>query len=114
VIDKVSISPAVSIGELWDSIEEPADVPATGPAGVTLSANTATTLDPVDYILTPTKDLIIAFDINSAGGGARKADLPGFSFFFRANTDEAAKRNRSSGYQTMANTVFLVEKIEVL
>jgi hypothetical protein len=114
VIDKVSISLAASIGEPWDSIEEPADVPATGPPGATLSAGAATTLDPVDYILNPTKDLIIAFDINSAGGGARKADLPGFSFFSRANTVEATKRNRSSGYQTMANTVFLVEKIEVL
>jgi hypothetical protein len=114
VIDKVSISLAASIGEPWDSIEDPADVPATGPPGVTLSANTATLLDPVDYILNPTKDLIIAFDINSAGGGARKADVPGFSFFSRDNTDEATKQNRSPGYQTRANTVYLVEKIEVL
>src|SRR3954453_5624699 len=47
VIDKISISLAASIGQQWDSIEDPADVPATGPPGVTLSANTAKVMEPV-------------------------------------------------------------------
>jgi hypothetical protein len=118
VIDKVSISLAASGSQPWQSIESPAAVPANGPPGVTLTAGTPPkTLDPVDYVLDPTKDLIIAFDINVAGGGAIMA--PGMSecdFYFLENTHQATAKPRSSGFgnNKKVDTVYLVEKIEVL
>jgi hypothetical protein len=116
VIDKVSISPAASGSHPWQSIEAPINVPATGAPGVTLSANTAKIMDPVDYLLDPTKDLIIAFDINNAGGDAIMAGVPKCDFYFLENTHQATAKTRSSsfGNNKNANTVFLVEKIEVL
>ena len=118
VIDNVSIAPAGSIGlgNPWDSIEDPLEVLAAGSAAITLAANVPKTLDPRDYALDPNKDLLIACDISDAGGGARKADMPGSSLFFRPGIrGEAMKKGkRASDYDTEANEVFLVEKIEVM
>jgi hypothetical protein len=118
VIDNVSIAPAgsIDVGNPWDSIEDPLEVLAAGSAAITLPANIAKTLDPRDYALDPNKDLLIAFDINDAGGGARKADMPGSSLFFRPGIrGEAMKKGkRALDYNTEANQVFLVEKIEVM
>ena len=121
VIDKISISVAASVTPSvrpWQSIEDPAAVPATGPPAVTIPAGEPETLNPVDYILDPTKDLIIAFDINDAGGGAIKAaDVSECDFYFVKSTHEAmaSPLKRSSGYDdNNKDTVYLVEKIEVL
>lgn len=114
VIDKVSISQAATKGDLWQSNEDLPEVTVTGASGVTLPAGEPITLDPVDYDLDPTTDLIIAFDINKAGGGARRAHVPGSSLSFRNDTDQAANKTRFSDYLTLDGEFYLIEKIEVL
>jgi hypothetical protein len=86
-------------------------------SGVTISLNTQVTLPPVNYPLDPSKDLLIAFDIsNTPGeGGLIQGALTGADEFANSATAEAGVQNRTTGYPFInPNTLFLVEKIEVL
>ncbi|MGH8604031.1 MAG: hypothetical protein ACREXR_15045, partial [Gammaproteobacteria bacterium] len=72
---------AVGRLEQWDSATTPTELmlKAEHPAGGIAAAGTAKTLDATDYTLDRTKDLIIAFDINSTGGNgnARRENVVG-------------------------------------
>jgi len=73
------------------------------------------TLDPISYDLNQNEDLIIAFDISFTDGNVRRGGLSGAEAYFRANTQEAGLADRSPGYPGHElNTLYLVEKIEVL
>jgi Fibronectin type III domain len=114
-LDNVFISrPDPTVGaDLYD-----ADTDLTLVAlGVTIPMNNSVTLPPVNYAFDPSKDLLVAFDISSNGneGNLRFGPLAGADQFGQFSTAEAGVQNRSSGYQgPRPNTLFLIEKIEVL
>lgn len=91
--------------------------------GVALLAGGSVTSDPTPYNLVHTKDLMLAFDIG-AQGGARRGPKPGCQAYRGVDTEQAATANRSNftvqgppanpAQGQPANTVYLVEKIEVL
>jgi hypothetical protein len=117
VLDGVTISEAKAAGagvNLWDSSAAPVPLLAGGNPVVTVPASTAVTLDPANYTLIAGKDQLIAFDINNPAGAVRSGARAGATAFTRANTHEANAPNRSPGYATITNTVFMVEKIEVM
>jgi hypothetical protein len=119
-LDKVTISQAAAPGpgvDLYDSGPDLTDVAS----GVTLAADAAMTVGPVNYRLDATKDLIIAFDIsNTPGeGNVRFGALTGADAFSNPNPNpgppEAGVQDRTPGYSGIAlNTLALIELIEVL
>ncbi len=73
--------------------------------------------DETAYTLDETKDLIIAFDIGSnPEDGARRGPKAGCRAYRSATNDQAGKDDgdRSNFQLERVNTVYLVEKIEVL
>jgi hypothetical protein len=120
-LDKVTISQAAAPGpgvDVYDSGPDLTDVAS----GVTIAANAAMTVGPVNYRLDATKDLIIAFDISNAPGQGNLpvGALTGADAFSNPNpnppgTPEAGKPDRTPNYQnTSLNTLALIELIEVL
>jgi len=95
-----------------------------GNAPLVLPANSPPkTVGPVNYNLDKTKDLLIAFDINTAldQGNVRLALLPDGEFYYRAATQQAAVRDRypdpanpTLKFVTVDGSHYLIEKIEVL
>jgi hypothetical protein len=114
VINKVTISQPATAGHAWDSAADLIEVRFGGASGVTIPANTEKTSDITNYTLVLGKDLLIAFDISTTDGSARRATMPGPTQYFKANTAEAAVQIRSANYQTFAGRVSIVEKIEVV
>jgi hypothetical protein len=111
-IDRMTISQVAGAGDPYDSAADLVEV--FGPPGVTLVANVPQTFGPTNYTLDPAKDLIVAFDIGATGAG-RKGPLVGSAYFSHNAIDEAAKQDRSpAGYVKTADSLFLIEKIEVL
>jgi hypothetical protein len=110
-IDRMTISQAAGAGNLYDSAADLVEV--FGPPGVTLVANVPQTFGPTNYTLDPAKDLIVAFDIGATGAG-RKGPLVGSAFHSHIAIDEAGQQLRSPGYVKTADSLFLIEKIEVL
>jgi hypothetical protein len=94
----------------WDSA---LDLKEVRPGGLSLPANGVVTLDPFDYVLDKNKDLIVAFNVNGTAGAVRRAAVVGPRLFFKAGIQEAQVADRAAGYTTIADTVFLIEKIEV-
>ena len=113
VINKVTISQPATAGHAWDSAADLIEVRFGGASGVTISANTEKTSDITNYTLVLGKDLLIAFDISTTDGSARRATMPGPTQYFKPNTAEAAVQTRSPNYQTFSGRVSIVEKIEV-
>jgi hypothetical protein len=73
-------------------------------------------LGPIDYKLVKSQDLIVAFDISGSNNGTLRA-IAGVGIstcYVRAGTNEAKEQIRTAGYAAKPNTVFLVERIEVL
>jgi len=113
VINKVTISQPATAGHAWDSAADLIEVRFGGASGATIPANTEKTSDITNYTLVLGKDLLIAFDISTTDGSARRATMPGPTQYFKPNTAEAAVQTRSPNYQTFSGRVSIVEKIEV-
>ena len=116
-LDRVFISrPDPTIGaDLYDAGPDLTDL-APG-AVTTIAAGGTATLGPVNYAFDSSQDLLVAFDISSTAneGNMRFGPAPGAEQFAQVSTVEAGVQNRSPGYQgPRPNTVFLIEKIEVL
>ncbi len=117
VIDRIYISRARpgagtpgSTDQLWDPA---GDRKKVGPDNFVVDTPEKE-LPPVDYALDPTQDLLIAFDISANLAGCRRGTVPGATAFINPDTHEAGLVDRSAtGYQTRANTVYLIRKIEV-
>jgi hypothetical protein len=113
IINKVTISQAAAAGQLWNSAADLIEVRFGGASGVTIPANTSKISDETNYNLVLGKDLIVAFDINATNGAARRAVLAGPVMYSKKNTAEASLQNRTGNYTPHANSVYIVEKIEV-
>jgi hypothetical protein len=121
VINKVTISQPATAGQAWDSAGTPKEVLFNnGQSGVTILAN-ATKANPAvsdvtshDIVLG--QDLLIAFDISTTDGSARRATMPGPTQYFKPNSAEAGRPPppRSPNYQTFAGRVSIIDKIEVI
>jgi hypothetical protein len=122
-IDRVTISQTADSQPGATGTEDPYDAAPdlTDVAGVnippntpvTIQANTAVTIGPVDYPLDPTQDLLVAFDIRS--GNILFGGLTGAFFFSNSATVEARVPDRTTGYQNVtADTLSLIEIIQVL
>jgi hypothetical protein len=112
-LDNVFISQVGNTGDPYDAASDLTFVAS----GVTIPANNPVTLPPVNYTLVPTQDLLVAFDISSTAneGNLRFGPLAGVDQFAGVSTAEAGVQDRTSGYQgPRPNTLFLIEKIEVL
>jgi hypothetical protein len=111
-LDKVAISQPAATGDPYDAAPDLTDVAS----GVTIPANTAVTVGPVNYTLDPTQDLLVAFDIsNMAGqGDLIQGPLADADTYAGPATAEAGLQDRTSGYPFIPGFLFLVEKIEVL
>jgi hypothetical protein len=84
---------------------------------VTIPPNIAVTVGPVDYALTNTQDLLVAFDIrNTTGeGNLRFRRLATATSFSNRATAEAGQPNRTPNYEfTGTDFLYLIEKIQVL
>jgi hypothetical protein len=114
VINKVTISQPATAGHAWDSAADLIEVRFGGASGVTIPANTEKRSDITNYTLVLGKDLLIAFDISTTDGSARRATMPGPTQYFKPNTAEAAVQTRSANYQTFAGRVSIIDKIEVV
>jgi hypothetical protein len=122
VINKVTISQPATIGQAWDSAGVIKEVLFNnGQSGVTILAN-ATKANPAvsdvtshDFVLGPGQDLLIALDISTTDGSARRATMPGPTQYQKLGPPEAAKPPpRSPNYQTFAGRVSIIDKIEVV
>ena len=118
IIDKVSISRVSGTPPPPNSAADLVEVRSGGASGVTIPAGAPKTLDDTNYALDRTKNLLIAFNINSAAGNDSigRALVPTSTMYSRQATAEALTKDpqsRSPGYLTHADSVYLVEKIEV-
>jgi hypothetical protein len=71
----------------------------------------------VNYAFDSSQDLLVAFDISNAldEGNLRFGALNGAEVFAKSATAEASVQDRATGYPvTVPNTLFLIERIEVL
>ena len=117
VINKVTISQAaVAPEQLWNSIAPITQLRFGNKFDVTIPANTQKLSDKTDYTLVAGKDLIIAFDITSGPLG-KLVPFAGPNMYSKPNVAEAIVTippNRTAGYTAHNNSVYIVEKIEVL
>lgn len=116
VINKVTISEAAAAGQAWNSTAPIMELHFAGAPSVTIPANTAKLSDKTNYTLVAGKDLIIAFDITSGPLG-KLAPFAGPNMYSKPNVTEAMvliPPNRTAGYTPHNNSVYVVEKIEVL
>jgi hypothetical protein len=93
------------------------DSPATmlPPTPADPDANRAI-LNLVSYSLDPTLDLLIAFDVaaSAATSNLVSGNVPGATNHALGGVAQAASDNRPPGFNTVANTIFVIEKIEVI
>jgi hypothetical protein len=117
VINKVTISQAaVAPEQLWNSVAPIIELRFGGALPVTIPANTPKLSDKTDYTLVTGQDLIIAFEITTGPLG-KLAPFAGPNMYSKPNVMEAMviiPPNRTAGYTTHNNSVYIVEKIEVL
>jgi hypothetical protein len=108
-LDKVTISQAADsqpgatgTEDLYDAAPDLTEVGLPGLLGVPIPIrqNAAVTVGPVDYVLDPNKDLLVAFDIsNTSGqGNGRKGGLTGGDTFDKPGIAEAGVPDRTTGY----------------
>ncbi len=118
IIERAYISQAASApgggpdAEVDSLAGDRAQVTFGGNEGVTLAAGASVLSDEIAYPFVHIKDLIIAFDIGNQGG-ARRGPKVGCQAYRSVNTDQAATADRSNFTAEIADTVYLVEKIEV-
>jgi hypothetical protein len=115
-IDRITISQPAASGNPYDAgpdLTNVAGVNVPPNTPVTISANTAVTVGPVDYALDSTQDLLVAFDIRS--GNILFGGLTGAFFFSNSATVEADVLIRTTPYENQtADTLSLIEIIQVL
>ncbi len=117
-VDKIYVSQvavpsaANPVPDAWD----PASDLTLVASNVVLPAGTPKTLDAIAYVLDPTKDLLVAFDINNAtgSGNLRFVAITGPVAYFRPATAQASAPDRSSDFVPTPDQLYLIEKIEVL
>ena len=119
VIDKVTISQAAIAPEQpWNSTAPITQLRFGGASAVTILANSPPRVsDKTNYTLVASKDLIIAFDITAAVALGKLAPFAGPNMYSKLNVTEAMviiPPNRTAGYTAHNNSVYIVEKIEVL
>jgi len=114
VINKVTISQAaVAPEQEWNSIAPITQLRFGGASAVTIPKNTTKVSDKTNYTLVVGKDLIIAFEI-TAGPLGKLAPFTG-PHMYSKNVTEAGTLTRAANYdKTRSNSVYIVEKIEVL
>ena len=99
-INRVFIS-RVGAGNPWDSA---GDLKSVLPSPLTLpnDAPQDLALEPVDYALDQTQDLIVAFDFTALPGAAnlRFAAAPGVTLFFKQGVQQASQPTRDPDFNT--------------
>jgi len=113
-LDRITISRVGNTGDPYDSAPDLTDL-APG-ALTTVAAGGTATVGPVSYNFDSNQDLLVAFDISTTPGegNLRFGALNGTDTFARTATAEAGVQDRTPGYISAPNNLFLVEKIEVL
>ena len=103
IIDKVSISQVNATVHPWNSAADLVEVRSGGVSGVTIPANQPKTLDDTNYTLDPTKDLLIAFDINSAAGNDSigRADVPQSTMYSRPATTRSPNEGSAVSFSRL-------------
>jgi hypothetical protein len=120
VINKMYVSQAVGPG-IGDPYDSAADLTEVTTGSINLDQNSSKTLDYVNYVLDPTKPLIVSFDIDTPGATSY-ANLPydgkapeASAYVGPYNEAEAGIADRQSppAYTEEVNRIYLIEKIEV-
>jgi hypothetical protein len=112
-INNIYISRAAGSGNLWDSA---ADLTPVMISGLTLPDDQPVDLDPIDYNLDQTQDLIIAFDFTatSSAGNIRFVAPPGVTLYFKQGVQQASMPTRDPDYFTQPDPrLYLVVTIGV-
>ncbi len=106
------VSPVNPNPDPWDSASDLKLVASN----VALAAGAVRILDTISYLLDPTRDLIVAFDINATpgSGNLRLASITGPAAYLRADTAQAAVQDRLPDYDASPDQLYLIGKIEVL
>jgi fibronectin type III domain protein len=100
-INRVFVS-RVGAGNPWDSA---GDLTSVLPSPLTLPNDVPQDLEPVDYALDQTQDLIVAFDFTALPGAAnlRFAAAPGVTLFFKQGVQQASQPTRDPDFNTQAD-----------
>jgi hypothetical protein len=101
-------------GLTWDSASDLTEVLFGGVSGVTIPAGTAKVSDDTTYNLVLGNDLLVAFDVSLGAGSVRQAQVVGPKMFLKKNVFEAGLQNRTANYNARNNSVYIIEKIEVV
>jgi hypothetical protein len=113
-INRIFVSRVAGSGNPWDS---GADLTPVLSAPLALPDATPLDLDPVDYALDQTQDLIVAFDFTALPGTAnlRFAAPPGVTLFFKQGVQQAATQARDADFITQPDPrLYFVTTIGVL
>ena len=113
-LNKVTISRLATGMQAWDSASDLTEVLFGGASGVTIPAGAAKVSDDTTYNLVLGNDLMIAFDVSLGAGSVRQVQVVGPKMFFKKNVFEAGLQNRTGNYNARNNSVYIVEKIEVV
>jgi hypothetical protein len=113
-LNKVTISRPDPAGQAWDSGPDLTQVLFGGNSGVTIPAGTVKVADDTAYNLILGNDLMVAFDVSTSAGSVRYVQLVGPKMHFKKNVAEAGLQNRTGNYNVRLNSVYIVEKIEVV
>lgn len=113
-LNKVTISGPDPAGQAWDSGPDLTQVLFGGNSAVTIPAGTAKVSDDTAYNLILGNDLMVAFDVSTSAGSVRFVQLVGPKMHFKKNVAEAGLQNRTANYNARTNSVYIVEKIEVV
>lgn len=111
-INNISISRPAGSGNAWDSA---ADLTPVITSALTLPDDQPKDLDPIDYNLDKTQDLIIAFDFTatSSAGNIRFVSRTGVTLYFKAGVQQASVLDRDPDYSAAAALLYLVVTIGV-
>jgi Fibronectin type III domain len=111
-INRIFIS-RPGVGNPWNSA---ADLTPVRTTALTLPDDQRLDLDAIDYNLSQTQDLIVAFDFTAAAGAAniRFVAQPGVTLFFKQGVQQAAQPIRDADFTTQPDPrLYLVVQIGV-
>jgi hypothetical protein len=83
---------------------------------VVIPANNSVPIPAINYVLDPTRPLLLIFAFSAAPpSGIKAVQVPGTdaSAYFKQSTDEAPKTDRASDFTQATQGLFFVEKIEI-
>jgi hypothetical protein len=122
-IDRLYLSQPAIATDPWDSLAPGSPGGLTkvlnkdqGDSPLFLPAGALRVLGPVNFSINPSADLIVAFDISPTAGQGNliRGSLTTATAYQRTATQEAAIANRSTGYSTEQDVIYLIEAIEVI